>query len=465
MKLAVVYLGVLVACSPQPRPSPAGEGVVGETARENRFAVVPAADSIPDGSSRVLTNTMYVEDLALVHDVLWVATRGGVERYVGDDHSNRRVFTTLDGLDSNHVWQIGVKGGGIVARTRDSACTLSNERFHCTAAAALPTPQPVVSAPFEGRRVTARAGRFVGTAGAGVWLDSTRPRQLTPTDQICSNHFMAIAEWKGQVWLGAFDDGLCVTSDFRSFETIDAPFRMVNDLAVTPRGLYVAAAAGLFRSTDGKTFERVDFVDRRGVNGLAFDGKSLWVTTPGALWRVRVNGGPPSRTYWRPGGTRSLQGVAAGVHGVWLASEDKGAIHKQRRGFEVFDRVSGAPTSWSLAVAVDDSGNAFVATLRHGLLRIDRRGRVRTIKGVPDEWLLDVRVLDGQVFVGTQGGAARIDDSGAIQPIADLPHPNVHAFYVGRGGTWVATEGGTLVRGHAPVSNSLEITPDFGGGA
>lgn len=444
MKLAAV-IALIAACGPAPVASPEVPAAAPEAARHNRFAVAPAADPVPDSSARVFTNTMYVEDLALVDGALWVATRGGVERYTGAGHTDRRAYTTLDGLDSNHVWKIGVKSGDIVARTRDASCSLSNERFYCTAAPSLPTPALAVPASFEGARVTARAGRFVGTAGAGVWLDSKRPRRLTPDQQICSNHFMAITEWRGRVWLGAFDDGLCVTSDFKTFETIDVPFRMVNDLAVTPKGLYVAAAAGLFRSTDGKTFERVDFVDRRAVNGLAFDGKSLWITTPGALWRLRVNGGPRSRTYWRPGGTRSLQGVAVGKRGVWLASEDKGAIHKTRKGFEVFDRVSGAPTSWSLAVAVDGAGNAFVATLRHGLLRIDRRGRVRAIKGVPDDWTLDVRVLDGEVFIGTQGGAARIDVTGAIQPIDDLPHPNVHAFHVGRGGTWVATEGGTLV--------------------
>lgn len=443
------FLGLVAGCGASPGALPAvggDDGRASDIRVDRDLGVAPRADGRRSATTRVLTNTMHVEDLAVADGTLWVATRGGVEAYAVDAPHARRHYTTLDGLADNHVWSIDAGADGVVARTREASCAWTGTGFRCEPAPALPVAAPSVADAYQGARETARVGRFVGTAGAGVWIDGASPRQLSPSGQICSNHMMAIGEWGGRVWLGGFDDGLCVTSDFETFASVEVPFRMVNDLVATPKGLYVAAAAGLFHTRDGETFERVEFVDQRGVNGVAFDGKSLWATTPGALWRVRVNGGPRSRAYWRPGGTRSLQGVAVGKRSVWLASEDKGAIRKTRTGFEVFDRAAGAPTSWSLAVAVDNRDTAWVATLRHGLIAIDRRGRIRTVDALPDTWLLDVRATGTAILVGTQGGAARIDPTGAIATIAHLPHPNVHAFHTGRGGTWIATESGTLLR-------------------
>lgn len=405
------------------------------------------------GESQVLSNTEHAEALASEGDALWVATRGGVERYSIASMQREQVFTTSDGLDSNHIWNIQVNAEGeVLARTRESECSFVGQGFLCSPAKALPAPEPSLANRFEGARETARLRHgkqsFVATAGNGVWVvDGETPSRITPDSQICSNHMMAIAEWNGGTWFGSFDDGLCVTLDGKSFRTPEVPFHMVNDLVVTPKGMYVAAGAGLFRTEDGVTFERVKFVSRRGVNGVAFDGKSVWATTPGAVFRVRVQGGPKSRTFWRPGGTRSLQSVAVGKSGVWLASEDKGLIHQTRKGWVAYDRAAGAATSWALSVAVSPSGQAYGATLRHGVMSVDASGQMKVLTNLPDTWILDVRTVGEDVYVGTQGGAAHIDKTGAVTPIQELPDPRVHAIFVGTGQSYFATESGVLALG------------------
>jgi ligand-binding sensor domain-containing protein len=258
-----------------------------------------------------------------------------------------------------------------------------------------------------------------------------------------------MAVFSDRLWLGSFDEGLCVTGDGASYQRIadggDAPLRMINDLLATPHGLYVAAASGLFVSRDGQTFRRVAFVSQGGVNGLAFDGRSLWATTPGALWRIRVHGGPRDRAWWRPGGSTAVQSVA--VHGrtVWLASEDRGAIRMHKGAFTLFDRAAGLPTSWATDIAVAPGGTVYVATLRHGAIAIDRRGRVRTLGGLPDAWILAVDVVGSSVWIGTQDGAARVDGQGRARAVRDLPHPSVHAACQWQGALYLATEGGLRV--------------------
>jgi hypothetical protein len=371
-----------------------------------------------------------------------------VERHLPGDPSQYRLFTTADGLDLNHVESVEMHRGNLRARTAKSLCTLERDRFVCEEAKPLPAQELSVAPRYQTARVTAtleHAGlRYVATSGNGLWLDGKTPRRLTPHDQICSNHVMAMETFDDRLWFGSFDEGLCSTDDGQTFVPATTPFRMINDLLATPDTLYVAAGSGLYRTLDGETFERVEYVYQRGVNGLAFDGRSLFVTTPGALWRIRVNEGPKSRTFWMPGGSTALQSVSIHDKDVWLASEDRGAIRMRGRKAAIFDRATGLPTSWALDVAVDESGTAFVATLRNGALAIDPDGKAHEIPGLPDDWLLFAGAEGDAVWLGTQGGAVRVGKDG-VATLPGVPHPCVHAIFPLANEVYVGTEGGTLV--------------------
>ena len=396
----------------------------------------------------IYTNTEYVEGLAATGETLWAATRGGVEEYDLGSLTRRRILTTKAGLPTTAVLGIEIRDGALVALTKDQRCTLLGDRFACEAAAmaALPTPTSTTPELWNGARVTARlvvgSRRFVGTADRGLWLGGARPRRLTPTGQLCGNHVTAIAEFAGETFLGTFDEGLC-HFDGKRFVPVSVPFRMVNDMASTPHGLFVATTSGLFRTRDGRHFESVYLFDTRAINGLAVDGDTLWATNPAVLWEIPLGPGRP-RGYWQPGGTHSLQAVdvAAGV--VWLASEDRGLLRKRGRHFQIFDRAAGLPTSWVVDVAAMPDGTAYAATLRHGLVHVDGKGHAEAVAGSPDAWLLHVGRDDAGVWLGTQGGAARIEGK-ASQVLADLPNPCVHSLYEAAAGLWVGTEGGVAL--------------------
>ena len=413
-------------------------------------AAHPAAHAAPP-ARELHTRTTDVEALAWHDGTLYVATRGGLEAYAAGDRSQRRLFTTEDGLAANAVRALSVEDGQLVARTDRARCVADGARFVCEPAAKWPTPVPAISELAHGARVTARldvpglgGARFVGTAGAGVFLDGPSPTRLTPDGQICSNHIMAVEAWRGRVYFASFAEGLCVR-DGATFVTLATPFGMVNDLAATPAGLYVAATEGLFVTTDGVSFAPVSAVSSRGVNDLAFDGKNLYATTPGALFRIKLPGvsGKRDRAYWRPGGTRALQAVDVRGGKVWLASEDRGALRLERGGWTIFDRAAGLPTSWALDVTVLPDGGALVATLRDGVIRIAADGTTASV-AAPDPWTLHVSADGNGAFIGAQGGAARLGDDLAPDAFAALPDPNVHAVRRAAGRIWLATEGGLL---------------------
>jgi ligand-binding sensor domain-containing protein len=318
---------------------------------------------------------------------------------------------------------------------------------------------PTVAPRYQGARETVRvsvsAGTLVGTAGAGVWLDDgAASRRLTPSGQICGNHVTALTEWKGTLWAASFDAGVCFKKG-DAWVTVDTPFRMVNDLAVTKKGLVVAAGEGLFVSTNGKKWRRWKHVRDTGMNDLAVDGDVLWVTMPGALWRLPLSAkAGKAEITWTPGGARSLQAVAADKGQVWMVSEDHGALHPGDDGVEVHDRAAGLPSSWALDVSTG-GGAVWVATLRHGLLRRGADGAWARIAGLEQAWLLFVGAdADGRgAWVGAQGGLYRVDEDGArVHDFRQLPHENVHVVLERKSGLWVGTEGGLMHTSRDAVS-------------
>ncbi|MFP6684905.1 MAG: hypothetical protein VB934_09335 [Polyangiaceae bacterium] len=421
-------------------------------------AVRPTPATAP-AVTQVWSNRHHIASMLVHEEFLWVATHGGVERYGlhgGGQPLPKlvRVYTTLDGLDTLLVRHLVLLDDELHARTDRALCSLRGERFLCEPAPSLPPAAPVTGPRFGGARETARlahgARRFVGTAGRGLWLDGeSTPRLMSAPRQICSNHIMAMASHRGALYLGSFDEGLCVKRP-DGFETIRAPFTMVNALVSTPRGLYIATGRGLFVLPDDGRVRAVKALRERGTNGLAYDGRSLFVTTPGALHRVRVDGGPPTRSWWTPAGSRSLQRVAVGGGKLWLASEDRGAIFARRQGrgylFESFDRMAGLPSSWALDISVDAVGRAYVATLRDGLVTIDRRRRVRRVGPSIEPWLLHVSNSSRGMWVGSQAGAALLDREGKTVALADLPDGRVHAIAEHEAMLFVGTEAGLLQR-------------------
>ncbi|MGZ6142817.1 MAG: hypothetical protein ACXWLM_05740, partial [Myxococcales bacterium] len=222
----------------------------------------------------IYVSTVDVHGIAAAGATLWAATGGGVERYDLATGRRVRLYETGPAL---RIWSNDQNAQIAHVRTRDAECVIDGDDVRCTPAPALPAPVPSVAPLFRGARETGRltaAGRtVVATAGKGIWSND---QMLTPPGGICGNHVEALAEFQGRLWVGAFDGGLCVLEEGGGFRAVGGPFRMINDLRVTPRGLYVAAAEGLYFTTDGRKFRRENRIRERAVNRLAASGRWLF---------------------------------------------------------------------------------------------------------------------------------------------------------------------------------------------
>ena len=387
-------------------------------------------------------HTREVRELVPFEGGLWVATSGGVERYELSSLARTHHLTRAQGLDALDVQGFEQEGHTLFARTARSRCALSPEQARCVPSSQpLPVPR-LFARTFRGLRVSAELrvgqGTLVGTQGGGLWLeDEQGARPLTPDGQICTNHVQALTVFAGALYVGGFRDGLCVRGE-AGFTTLSTPFRFVNALLAADGVLYVAAHEGLFRSRDGTNFERLTVVNERGVNGLAHERGTLYVTTPATLYRLPLGKGRV-RTLRRPGGSLALQGVTVRKGELWLASEDRGALRVRGDEVVAFDALAGLPSSWVLDVALDDQGTAHVATLKHGLVAVSARGEVRA-EPLPSAWLLKLAFIRGVLWVGSQDGLfAR-----GARPEASLAGHEVHALAEWEGKLWVGSESGLV---------------------
>jgi ligand-binding sensor domain-containing protein len=422
-----------------------------------------ASRSLPSVPERVYANTTDVESMALDGMSLWVATRGGLERYDTESLERTAYYSTLDGLPSLFVQSVEVgRDGTVMVRSDGQRCVLGANRGprHVTCSPKNgASPSPRARAPeghemIEGAAVTVRlehegGARFYGTAGRGVWLLlKERWQRLTPRRQLCSNHIVAMTEYRGSSWFASFDRGLCRLEGEGFVEAaLGAP--LLNDVLGTDRGLFVASSQGLYRSEDGIHFTRETRVAEHNVNDLAYDAKRqlLYATATNSLWKLALGDGKHSvRAWYQPGGSRSLQAVDVGPDGdVWLASEDRGVMHQVgSRAFVVYDRLAGLPSSWAVDVLAAGGQRALAASLDHGVTLLGGSAAPSAVP-TPDAWMLflgrDAASADA-VFVGTQEGAVLMRGQGQSELFRGLPDPRVHAIARLTSGLWVATEGG-----------------------
>jgi ligand-binding sensor domain-containing protein len=215
----------------------------------------------------------------------------------------------------------------------------------------------------------------------------------------------------------------------------------------------VAGSDGLWWTADGVRFRHHGGVTSQAINDLAYDAGTgtLYATAPGALWSMSRGGAGGARRLARPGGSRSLQAVEARRGIVWLATEDRGVIRIDDGGdgdVHLYDKAAGAPSSWALDVAEVANGDAYAATLRDGVVRITRDGRLEAVAGLPSPWILHLAAdaaPGNPLWIGTQAGAAGLTSDGRLLPLGGLPDARVHAIAPLAEGLWVGTEGGAAL--------------------
>ncbi|MEM9305575.1 MAG: two-component regulator propeller domain-containing protein, partial [Pseudomonadota bacterium] len=214
---------------------------------------------------------------------------------------------------------------------------------------------------------------------------------------------------KWRAWTG--DDGLRGTIN-RAFEHDGS--------------IWLASSAGVFRSTDGRRFDKLPWTASEAWDLLPLDGGFLLAETAGLVWisdagtRERVPGIADPRL---------LRRAADG--GVWVGTNTS-VVRLENQA----DGIPGIVEEWndsglvrSLVEAPD--GQLWIGTLDRFVVRIDRATGQRQRFG-PEEGLgspadpaAAVALVDGAPWLASKGDLLRWDATRGLEPVAEADRPPV----------------------------------------
>lgn len=308
---------------------------------------------------------------------------------------------------------------------------------------------------------------FSGTGAAGSRTIPAWWRVATPLPPV--NAILVAPD--GLVW-AATEGGLArITAGQAVLMTPEAgsfPVKPATALAHDGTSLWIGSFDGLFRSQDGRRFQRYTSADGLAhdmIWSLDWDGTILWVGTQNGMSFLLPNGRFETVTKKISNG---------GLADLWIGSLGKlghYALCGNDDGLSVWDtRMPAAnPAGWStidmfatnlahnwiLSMAVTPQGTVWVAT-PGGLCRL--RTPIEQVmggtkadwevfngsRGLPADRIDAVLLVGDDVWAGCTGGLARIRNGSvrAITPGEGLLASDVRALAAGSGTVWIGTSGG-----------------------
>ena len=314
--------------------------------------------------------------------------------------------------------------------------------------------------------------------GAGRWGDQlvlatdegvlTRPAAGGPWTPLaddglpCGPRLSALAMFRGELWVGGFDSGVCRLHEGRWIQyrgRAHLPSDMVNHMAATESRLTIATLAGVAVVDRHGVFQQATHQDcvediRRpcpwhgSVTGVAVDPATgrTWLSDTGAVHRI---GHRRWTHYYRRAGISSsrITRIAARDGKVAVGTVDQGILLKDGPGsFQGINDRMGLTDNWIMDLAWDGSGALWVATCTRGLGRWDGAGWTTwtTREGLTDDYTLSVGEIDGRIWVGTLRGLTILSPTGAVRLTTrdGLSGDEVHAVLAFEDKVVLATDGG-----------------------
>jgi hypothetical protein len=225
----------------------------------------------------------------------------------------------------------------------------------------------------------------------------------------------------------------------------------VNALAVRAGELWIATARGAtrIRGAEVTHFTAADGLPDDHVNAVLAERDAVWLATTRGIARVDSSGVQRITVENGLPATR-LSSLARGADGALFVGTAHGVARRLGADWSLARAWAGQlPDDFVTALAVDDDGALWAGTYSSGLARRDRDGAwsiVRERDGLPSNWVNPnaLAAWDARVWVGTndRGLAVFGDAWSTVDVSAGLPSNDVTAFATGDGELWVGTRGG-----------------------
>jgi ligand-binding sensor domain-containing protein/anti-sigma regulatory factor (Ser/Thr protein kinase) len=253
----------------------------------NRFHDELFTDYRPRGLPRGVPLVVYQTRKS---DAVWVGyQRDGLVLIRGD---GIRIYTTRDGLPSNHIQSIReALNGDLLITTAGGLSRMHAGHFSNF------VPPDLLGRPFTDDVLEDRSGRLWLAAPGGVFqLDGSKARNIVPGGPVINDMAVVLAEGEeGSLWAGSYGDGLWQIKDgtIRLFKVADGlSSDRIRSLLLDQDGtLWIGTWGGGLNALRNGVFTHViakDGLLSDNIWHVEDDGKgSLWLSTPRGISRIR----------------------------------------------------------------------------------------------------------------------------------------------------------------------------------
>lgn len=401
------------------------------------------------------TNGNFVNRIAAQGDTLWAATTGGLVAW-NTQTGNHTKYTTADGLATNHFYTVvdcdlpdfavvagGDRGLAVYDPADSSWRSLSVESGDLT-------DNEVVDLYCDAEAgylavLYPRAGIDIFDAERGIWTHVTLDMDALEAQVGLLRRLTGVPQ-TNSLWIAAQRGLLQITGDLLASGQDEAE----------PVTLFVFATDNSPLQTDSVTT-----LVPAGSDGIWLAGNGAFYRTDGETWDV-FSAESMADGQFPQGRINGLQVDNGG--NVWVASDQTNICRfdpGENRCVEFYANESGMVDGPLSSFALDAQGQAYYGTVGNGLST--RAGDSWTPWVIEQELSMGNTVrtftLDGggQVWIGANGGATRVDPQNLAQPVhytpgnSQLPFADIAAIGPSAqdDGVWVGANGAARFNGTA----------------
>jgi ligand-binding sensor domain-containing protein len=371
-----------------------------------------------------------------------VATGGGLA--VVSKSGDVRVVTSFDGLPDTRVHTVVESADGLWVGTESGAALVT------TTAGQIHVTKTVGAWPVRAI-ASSTSGLVLGTWGSGVFRLATKdaPPSLVPTAGP-GRHVAAVADRNGTLFVAHADGPMTTGKDsLRPLPGLPSHGQALATVGSQDgERLLLGDLEGLFEVDSGRAIASVD------TRSIAGDGAGLLVGTFGTGGQHADRPGGALRT--EPGLPRYVRGVATKGERRCAATSEGLFVAEGRSGWRSI-LASGPPSNDVTALAARD-GRVAIGTFDGGAA-VYESGAFRRITGLePDETVNAMVWAESRLWLGTAHGLVRVENGAATRRLradAGLPSSVVRALLpLAEGGLLVGTDGGAAI-----VDEAMHVTP------
>ncbi|BDT05209.1 hypothetical protein [Spiroplasma ixodetis] len=221
-----------------------------------------------------------------------------------------------------------------------------------------------------------------------------------PTIDDNSNISSNVISFNGTIYLGTYQKGLWKSTDGVTFEQVTGLPNDVSIIATFDKTVYVGTQqSGLWKSTDGKNFSKTSFSGKYTSSITIDSSGNVYVDNLGALFKSK-DGVTFEQVTGLP---NDVSAISYFNNTIYVGMENKG-LWKSTDGV-TFEQVTGLPNNFVIQkIHITLNGTIYVGTQESGLWKSTDGVTFEQVTGLPNDKIRSIESNSNLIIIGFNNG-------------------------------------------------------------